>query len=247
VSNKQSIKRFSKFADYVLGHRPDEFGLVPDEDGYVKIKDFLKAISEEDGWRHVRRSHIDEIFYTVPDPPIEIQTERIRAGNRGQLPASILQPHPPKLLYTCIRRKAYAHVLEKGITPTALPQVVLSSSRQMAERLGNRIDRSPIVLTVQVEKAIRKNTLFHQVGESLFLADSILPGCFTGPPPPKQKPEPQRKPDSKDAERQKQPGSFQVDIESIGGKVYGQGRKKDLDWKKDRKRIRREKRKPWQG
>ena len=32
---------------YVLGQRPDEFGLVPDEKGFVRVKDFVKAISEE--------------------------------------------------------------------------------------------------------------------------------------------------------------------------------------------------------
>jgi putative RNA 2'-phosphotransferase len=31
---------------YVLGRRPDEFGLVPDADGFVRLKDLLKALHE---------------------------------------------------------------------------------------------------------------------------------------------------------------------------------------------------------
>ena len=53
ATNKALIK-FSKFLVYILGRKPDEFGLVPDKDGFVKIKELLKAINEEDGWRHIR-------------------------------------------------------------------------------------------------------------------------------------------------------------------------------------------------
>jgi len=38
---------------YILAYRPDEFGLVPSEEGFVRYKDLLKALHEEDGWRTV--------------------------------------------------------------------------------------------------------------------------------------------------------------------------------------------------
>jgi len=48
---------------YMLGHRPDEFGLVPDSEGFIPYKELLQAIHEEEGWRYVRRSHINEVLF----------------------------------------------------------------------------------------------------------------------------------------------------------------------------------------
>ncbi len=60
------LKKKAKFLKYVLGLNPDEFGLVLDKDGYVKIKDLLKAVHEEDGWRSFRQANINEIMISLP-------------------------------------------------------------------------------------------------------------------------------------------------------------------------------------
>jgi putative RNA 2'-phosphotransferase len=115
----------------------------------------------------------------------------------------------------------------------------------MAERMGKRIDTTPVVLTVHVEKSRDRNVVFYQLGQSLFLVEGIPPGCFTGPPLPKEKPEPKEKPDREDAARKHLAGSFHVDVEQIRNKQYGKGRKKEIPWKLDRKRQRKTKHKPW--
>ena len=69
MSRKKEINKHSKFLCYILGHKPDEFGLVPDPNGFVKTKDFLKAITEENGWKFFRKSNIDEILISLSAPP----------------------------------------------------------------------------------------------------------------------------------------------------------------------------------
>jgi len=46
----RSPQNLAKMLAYVLGRRPDEFGLIPDAEGFVRIKDLLKALHEEEGW-----------------------------------------------------------------------------------------------------------------------------------------------------------------------------------------------------
>ena len=77
MGRKQSTKQLAKFIGYMLGRQPDEFGLVLEHDGYVKIKELLKTLSEEEGWRYVRRSDLNEILLTLPDPPFEIHDDTI--------------------------------------------------------------------------------------------------------------------------------------------------------------------------
>ncbi|OQY56846.1 MAG: hypothetical protein B6245_17770 [Desulfobacteraceae bacterium 4572_88] len=247
MGKQRSPKQLGKFLAYVLGRRPDEFGLIPDSDGYVKIKELLKAICEEEGWSYVRRASLNEVLVTLPDSPIEIEDNRIRAKNREQVPEQTYSESPPKLLYTCVRQKAHPFVMDKGIFPQGYPNVVLSSDRNLAERMGKRSDQSPVLLTVQAAKSMDMGVVFFQAGECLYLADFIPQNCFTGPPLPKQKEDvkSQEKPASKP--EQKFPGSFFIDLteEKKHKKQAERKRKrKDITKEKEKRRLRKQK-KTW--
>ena len=208
MAQQKSLKRLSKLLSYVLGRNPAEFGLVPDPEGFVKLKEFLKALSEEDGLRYVRRSNINEILTTLTDPPIEIKENYIRAKHRDKLP--VLRPAQslPKLLFTCVRRKAYPTVLEKGIFPMGFSHVILSSTPEMAQRMGTRKDSEPVLLSVQTRIAMDRGIVFYEAGAPLFLSESISPECFTGPPPPKPKEAPVKQETPEKEILTKMPGSF---------------------------------------
>ncbi len=252
MAQQKSPKKLVKFISYVLGHKPDEFGLVLDKDGFVKIKELLKAICEEEGLRYVRRSHIDEILITLPNPSIEIKESYIRAKNRDKLPKHNLANNLPKLLYTCVRRKAYPAVLEKGIFPSGFSQVILSSNPDMAERIGKRKDSEPVMLTIQTHKSIEKGILFYEAGESLFLAESIHKGCFTGPPLPKQKQISIKMEIPTKKTSPELPGSYLVDLKDKNdhGKVPKSKKKsRSVTWERGQRRGKKQKRErpPWRG
>ena len=211
MSIQRSPKQLAKFINYILSRRPDEFGLVLDTEGFVKIKVLLKAVNEEEGFRYVRRTHLNEIMLTVPDHTIEVFDNMIRSKTRDQLPQPSYAMNPPKLLFTCVRQKAYPHVHEKGIRPTGYSQVVLSSAPEMAQRIGKRTDPAPVLLTVQVQNAVDRGVVFFRSGEHLFLADFIPAECFSGPPLPKEKPD-TKKPEPQTVRLQPEPaGSYFID------------------------------------
>ena len=241
MSRKTAISKYAKFLFYVLGHSPDEFGLVPDPDGYVKIKELLKAVTEEDGWKSFRKSHIDEILISMPEPPIECHGSLVRAKNRQNLKERLVAAHPPKILYTAVRRKAYPFVLEKGIHPMGRRHIVLSFDKAMAERIGGRIDALAVILTIQTEKAGEQGSLFFRSGDNLFLSTYIPTNCFTGPALPKEPKEVLQKERVKPTERDAAPGSFFPDLKSDSERHPSkkQRPKKEIDWKEARRRNRR--------
>ncbi len=251
MSKQRSPQQLAKFIDYILRRRPDEFGLVTDEDGFVGIKELLKAVNEEEGFRYVRQSHLDEIMLCVPDHSFEVAENRIRSKFRDRLPQHSYAQDPPKLLYTCVRRKAYPHVTEKGIQPAGFSRVVLSSGVDMAERLGRRSDRSAVLLTVQVQLCTDQGVVFFQAGEILFLANFIPAGCFTGPPLPKEKPVAAKPAEREPGPPQRPAGSYVIDLgEKFDARVPKSKRQvPDTDSKKDGSRLKKQKRKrekpPW--
>jgi putative RNA 2'-phosphotransferase len=248
MAQNKSPHRLVKFLSYVLERRPDEFGLVLDHDGYVKVKELLKAVTEEDQWRFIRRSHLDEILITVANPPFEISDNRIRARNREHLPKHVFAQNPPKLLYTCVREKAYPFVVDKGIFPSGYPQVILSSKRGLAERIGRRIDHTPAVLTVQVQHSVEMGTTYYRAGQDLFLAEYIPAGCFSGPRILKEKTAPAKAARTEKPAAPKLAGSFILEINDKMHPQAAAGKTKtgqNFDRKRTKKYKRKREKPPW--
>jgi len=242
----KELKKLAKFLEYLLGRQPDEFGLVTDPDGFIKIKEVLKALSEEDGWRHVTRATLREVLITLPNAPIETNTNLVRAINRNGLPKPQADQCPPKLLYTAVRRKAYPRVLQKGVAPSLYPHVLLAADRDMALRVGKRIDQMPVLLTVNTDHAHQQQTDFQRYGNTLFLAAHLPPGCFTGPPLPKDKVATSKRTPAPAEEKPKTPGSFTLDrptapLQPKRGRP--KPRRKAVAWKENRKKRQKQNKK----
>lgn len=235
----KSTQKLAKFLFYVLGRRPDEFGLVPEDQGYFKIKELLKAINKEDGWRHIRMAHLNEVALTVLPSPIEIHDNRIRACNRTQLPQATQAEKLPKLLYIAVRNRAYPAIIEKGLHKGDQGYLVLSSDVEMARRMGQRRDQHPVILTVQVARSTQMGARYQEYGESLFLTDSLLPDTFNGPALPKEKTASVPSKKSIEPVVAKTPGSYFPDISPQNHPK--RSRRKEVEWKKDRRRARRHK------
>lgn len=235
----KNTQKLAKFLSYILGRRPDEFGIVPEDDGYFKIKELLKTINKEDGWRHIRMAHLNEVALTVVPSPIEIQNNRIRACDRSRLPQIIQAEQLPKLLYLAVRNRAYPAVIEKGLNAVDQGYLVLSSDVNMAQRMGQRRDQDPVMLIVNVAQSTQKGTHYHRYGESLFLADTLLPSTFSGPPLPKEKPTPAPSKKAIEPTHAKTPGSYFPDLSPPN--EPNRPRRKEVEWKKDRRRARKHK------
>ena len=247
MKHRQAVDKLSKLIVYMLGRQPDEFGLLPDENGYVKIKDLMKALGEEPGWRHVRLNHIREVTYSAGSPAVEIENNLIRAKDRTHLFFPEVPDTLPKLIYCAVRQRAYPVLLEKGLTPTA-NRILLAGEIAMAKRLGRRIDPSPVILTVNSENARKKGATVWRFGKRLFLSDCLPLGSFSGPPLPKNRPnaklvelpEPQATP--------KRPGSYYLDLTVDTARNHRskkRSRQRKNEWKRDRARISRNKDNGW--
>ncbi|MFH0730892.1 MAG: RNA 2'-phosphotransferase [Pseudomonadota bacterium] len=240
MKKRNSQESLAKMLAYILGRNPEEFGLVPDANGYVKIKDLLKAICEEEGWRHVRRSHLDEVVLVISDPPIEMVGLLVRATNREHLSSYRVSDNPPAQLFLCVRKKAYPVVLEKGVSSSGHPFVVLSDNPAMAQRLGRRFAASPVLLTVSVPKMLARGIEFLSAGGSFYLVGRMPPDCFTGPPLAKTREETKSKEAPSRAPVAKTPGSFMLEISNVAPDHRAdEKREKKQDWKRERKRMNR--------
>lgn len=249
MNHSKNVRQLEKFLFYVLGKRPDEFGLVPDSEGYVRIRELLRAVSEEDGYRYVRESHIKEIVLTSESPVIEMSNDLIRACDRSGLQR--FDNELPKLLFYAVKTKTYQHTMEKGIYPDyGHTHTVLSSEQNMAIRIGKRRGNDPVLVTIPVSVAVREGVDLNRKGETLYISRFIPPSCISGPPVEKIIGQ-QSENDMKRKKAAKKPvkdhhmaGSFFM--KPFDEPEKDKNRKKDTgDWKNAKKRLRREKKSSW--
>jgi putative RNA 2'-phosphotransferase len=184
MSHRHQVTALSKLMAYILRHRPDEFGLVLDEGGFVSLKELRQAIAEEAGWSYVRLSHITEAAYISGRERFEIEDERIRAVYGHSFPYKIrYEPtSPPRTLYHGTRRRAYPHILQQGLGPMGRKYVYLTTSAELAKRIGRRHDPQPLLLEIQAQRASENKVVFYQANPLIYLTDYIPPEYLTGPP-----------------------------------------------------------------
>lgn len=181
---------------YVLRHRPDEFGLVLDQEGFVPIKELLQAMKEEDGWTYLRMNHIEEVLRGDERERFEFEENRIRARYGHSLPVRFHEGSvvPPSILYHGTRNKAYPHIMEEGLRPMGRQYVHLSASEGLALRIGKRHDPRPVLITVQALRAHEEGISFYRPNELIYLTESLAPKFLSGPPLPKDIPPKKEKP-----------------------------------------------------
>ena len=240
--NKRKVANLSRLLNYILGNRPDEFGLVPEKEGYIAIKEFLKAINEEPNMAYVRESHLREVLLNDRDGLFEIDGKRIRSTQRNFCPVNKekdLTP-PPKILFKGVKRKAYPYILNSGLLPGANEYVVMTTDRDLAIRIARRSDQEPVILEIRAGAAIENGITFYPFGESIYMADSVPVQFISGPPLPKELPP---KKETIEKEREIAPGSFILEAERDPDLKRRNKAKKRIGWKKEVRKGR--KRKGW--
>ncbi len=235
---------------YILGRSPDEFGLLPDTEGFVKIKELIQVLHEE-GLSYVRKSHIDELIMWEGKELFETDEEgkRIKAKHQDWESDFITPPHikeVPKILYTCVRKRAYPVVLEKGLFSNDNSYIILSDSEEMALRIGRRKSSELVLLEVRTHDAMNQGSSFFSFGR-LYLSHWIPAQCIFGPPLESKKEKPiDKKKKKKKEEKEKikeafSAGTFFMTEKKKGGKEKkGKGKKKK-SWKEEVRKLRKRK------
>ncbi|MDY6855252.1 MAG: RNA 2'-phosphotransferase [Thermodesulfobacteriota bacterium] len=181
-------KNLRKLMSYILRHRPDEFGLVLDEEGFISIKELHRAIIEEEGWSYVRAGDILHVVHTSDKERFQINGKRIRAAYGHSFPMNIkYEPCvPPKILYHGTRLKTYPSILQNGLRPMGRQYVHLTTLQELALRIGHRRTTEPILLTINSKRANEEGIVFFRANELIYLVEALPVAYINVPPLPKR-------------------------------------------------------------
>ncbi|UQZ88113.1 hypothetical protein C4J81_02355 [Deltaproteobacteria bacterium Smac51] len=244
--NLQKQDSLEKLLKYILGVRPDEFGLYPDEGGFVAMKSLLSALHDEDGCRGVREGQI-MMYVNQPGGQSMFEAEEGRIRLKPEL-ASLPPEAPavheiPKILYFALKPAAWPVISEKGLHPkTGETVALLWADKEQALKVGKRISPTPVLVSIQTGPARKGAAEFEPYSEHLWLTRFVEAKYLSGPPvPPKEEEPPTRRPKEKVEKRADLPGSFHIHApEPEVHKGKKKGKHGDApDWKNQTRRDRR--------
>ena len=167
----------SKFVSYALRHRPWEFELELDADGWVPVEQLVEALRHERGWESLRAEDLVAMIAAAPRPRHEMRDDLIRARYGHSVPRRIQHEaeSPPELLFHGTARNALPGIALYGLLPRRRQYVHLARRPDLALQIGRRHDTGAVVLEIDGVTASAGGVQFYRAGEEIVLARQIPP------------------------------------------------------------------------
>lgn len=168
-------RNLSKFLSLILRHRPQEFGLNPDERGYVPFEGLIKAVQRTAGWKWVRRADIVNIVEAGEKKRFEISGGRIRALYGHSIPTKLdmEEVEPPEFLYHGTGERQALDATRQGLSPRSRRFILLTASPDEAVRIALRRVDHPALVVIHARKARENGVTFYRGSDGSYLARRI--------------------------------------------------------------------------
>jgi len=165
-------ERVSRFLSFLLRHRPRDYPLSFDRQGFVPWDDLIATVQER--FPEIAAEEIRSTIAGSDKQRFELREGKVRATYGHSFPVDLgLAPvEPPSPLYHGTARDLAHTILREGLKPRGRQYVHLSASLEEALAVGERRDPSPTLLVVDSRSAHASGILFYSSGP-LFLATEI--------------------------------------------------------------------------
>lgn len=170
--------QLSKLISYALRHEPQEFGLNPDSQGWVKISDLLDGIHRYSvEYAGVSLNDLHSMVSTAKKQRHEIQGDMIRAlyGHSAQTVQTVDRAPaiPSAVLYHGTSLESWECIKAEGLKPMTRQHVHLTESKEDAIAVGRRHSTEVVLLEVDTAAASSAGIAFYPSGSKVWLADSV--------------------------------------------------------------------------
>jgi putative RNA 2'-phosphotransferase len=180
IMSADKLIALSKFTSFVLRHKPQNFGLFPDQFGFVGMEDLLNVLKNRYG--RLQSSDIERVVQDCPKKRFEIKGEKIRAryGHSIDVVIDTKPSPPPDNLYHGTSPAMKDSIMTKGIQPMRRKYVHLSKTREEALQVGKRKSKNPIVFVVKAKEAHQRGVKFYDMG--VVVLTEMVSAEFIQPP-----------------------------------------------------------------
>jgi putative RNA 2'-phosphotransferase len=170
------LVRISKLLALILRHRPQDFGITLDPEGYADLAEVLSAVRTRIA--SATLADLEAVVSQIEPEKTRYRIEggEIRANYGHSLPGRIEQHRdtPPAVLWHGTPTHAVEEIARQGLLPMRRQYVHLTTSPELAVRIGARHGR-PRLLTIDSARAHAAGVAFYRANDAFWLALGIPP------------------------------------------------------------------------
>ena len=146
--DRKLATRLSKFLSLVLRHRPSDYGLQMDEEGWIDFDDLVDIVVAEDILAENVEEEILQLVEESSRRRFEVANGRIRAlyGHSAGVRLNLPEHDPPPTLYHGTTVSAARGIAANGLKPLDRAFVHLSATEEEARAVGMRHADNPVIL-----------------------------------------------------------------------------------------------------
>jgi putative RNA 2'-phosphotransferase len=174
MTEKEIIK-ISKTLSYVLRHRPDEIGIILDENGYVSVEELItqyNAYSRDQLTREkleVVVENNNKKRFAFSDDGLKIRASQ---GHSVNVDLGYEPQKPPDYLYHGTAAKNLNSIKKTGLEKRDRHHLHLSADTETAKNVGSR-HGVPVVLVIRAGEMHHDGLVFYQSANGVWLTDSV--------------------------------------------------------------------------
>jgi putative RNA 2'-phosphotransferase len=172
--NTKEKTNTSKFLSLVLRHKPEEIGLVLDNEGWASVDELIVKSNQNN--LNISFDDLEEIVRLNDKKRFVFSDDfsKIRANQGHSIDIDLkLKPvTPPVILYHGTAEKNIASILEKGILKQDRNYVHLSADIETANKVGMRYGK-PVIIKILALEMSKNGSLFYLSDNNVWLTDFV--------------------------------------------------------------------------
>lgn len=171
----------SKFMSLILRHKPVQFGLTLDAEGYTPLNELLEAIVSGGHADVTLEDIVDVVEHNEPDKKrFTIVENDIRANYGHSIEGKIEHKPvpPPPILFHGTHDGAVSSILSTGLKPMGRQYVHLTTNMELAKRVGCRRGK-PVIIKVNSAAAYNHGVKFYRANDAFWLVDDLPASYLT--------------------------------------------------------------------
>jgi putative RNA 2'-phosphotransferase len=204
--DRKLATRLSKFLSLVLRHRPSEYGLRMDDEGWIDFDDLVDIVVAEDILAENVEEEILQLVEESDRRRFEVANGRIRAlyGHSAGVVLNLPEHDPPPTLYHGTTVSSARDIAANGLKPLGRAFVHLSATEAEARAVGMRHADDPVILEIDTAAAREEGFAFHRATDLIWLCPALPPHLCRIPelPEPSERDEPPQPPRREPSRRQ---------------------------------------------
>lgn len=169
-------KKISKFLSLILRHQPEVVGLTLEENGWVSVKNLIKACA--DYGKPFTLDELKEVVETNDKKRFafnEAETKiRANQGHSLEVEIEFEKKLPPEILYHGTAEKNVGVIFAKGLKKMSRHHVHLSTDTETAKKVGMRYGK-PVIFQIDTAAMNAEGFEFFVSANGVWLVESVPP------------------------------------------------------------------------